>query len=306
MAANRWGVIPDVKNGKDWDIRDHVSLSPLASLARAGIPNRVRYMKNQRQHGACTGFARIRVQRMALQHAGLPDVDLSELHAYWHNRVFSGLSPTSDTGASIRGSIDAGRKVGACQEALWDYANADGYLNIKPESYADADAADHQIVDAFTIPNNIDMICQALSDGFGVMLGASVFYNAFEMAFVNTGRVVMPQYNDQLVGAHAFCLDGWDFDYSSGEFDWANSWGELGPFAGFGKIPFDYILKYAFDIWAVRVVESPDPKPTPRRVKWIGASINGKGELLRELSDTERLDGIGIRYDDGTPVPVYP
>lgn len=306
MAANRWGVIPDVKNGRDWDIRDHVSLTPMAQVARTGTPNRVQYMKDQRQHGSCTGFMRTRLQRMALQHAGLPDIDLSELHAYYHNRVFSGLSPTSDTGASIRGSIDAGRKKGACREVLWNYANADGYLNVKPEQYADDDAADHQIVDAFTIPNNIDMIIQAINDGFGVGLGASVFYDAFEMAFVNTGRVAMPQQGDKVVGAHAFVLDGWDLDVNSGEFDWANSWGKVGPLGGFGKMPFSYITNYAFDIWAVRVVESPDPKPTPRRIKWIGASINGKDELLRELADNERLDGLGVRYDDLTPVSVWP
>ncbi len=257
MAINRWGLIRDVENGKDWRIEDHVQLTPSAQIATQGRPNRINYMKNQRQHGACTGFMRTRLQRMALQKAGLPDVDLSELHAYWHNRVYSGLSPTTDTGATIRGSLDAGRAKGACREAWWNYDNADGYLNVKPEAYADEDGLDYQILDAFTIPNNPDTIMQALNDGFGVGLGATVFYNAFEMSFVNTGLVVMPQNNDQVVGAHAFVLDGWDVGAT--EFDWANSWGEIGPFAGFGRISFDYVAKYAFDIWAVRANETPAP-----------------------------------------------
>lgn len=260
---NRWGLIRDVDNGKDWRAEDHVQFTPLSQIAPTGRPNRVQYMKNQRQFGARTAFMRTRLQRMALQKAGLPDVDLSELHAYYWNRVYSGLSPTTDSGAGIRGSIDAGRIKGACREAWWNYANAEGYLNVKPEQYADDDALEHQILESYSLPNNPDAIMQALNDGFGVGLGATVFQNAFEMSFVNTGHVVMPQNNDQVVGAHAFVLDGWDKTVNAGEWDWANSWGEIGPLKGFGRITFDHITKYAFDVWAVKANESPNPQPGP-------------------------------------------
>jgi hypothetical protein len=200
MAINRWGLIRDIDNGQDWRAEEHVQFTPLSQVAPQGRPNRINYMKNQRQHGACTGFMRTRLQRMALQKAGLADVDLSELHAYWWNRVYSGLNPNLDTGASIRGSLDAGRAKGACREAWWTYANADGYLNVKPEAYADEDALNYQILESYTLPNNPDAIMQALNDGFGVQ--------------------------------------------------------------GFGRITFDYITKYAFDIWAVRANESPVPTPS--------------------------------------------
>lgn len=277
MAINRWGLIRDIDNGKDLRAEDHVQFTPLSQVAPQGRPNRVNYMKNQRQHGACTGFMRTRLQRMALQKAGLADVDLSELHAYYWNRVYSGLSPSVDSGASIRGSLDAGRNKGACREAWWNYDNADGYLNVKPEPYADEDALNYQILESYTLPNNPDAIMQALNDGFGVGLGATVFENAFEMSFVNTGKIIMPQANDKVVGAHAFVLDGWDTPVA--EWDMANSWGLLGPMQGFGRITFDYIQKFAFDIWAVKANETVAPV-----VAGALASINAAGGRTQVLN----------------------
>lgn len=255
MAANRWGLIPDVPNGKDWDIRDHVQMA-------VGIPaigtNRINYMKDQRQHGACTGFAIERIVRMALQHSQFPDVDLSPLFAYYNNRLKSGLPVTQDTGATIRASIDAARDFGICRESWWTYANADGYLFVKPENYAYSDALDHQVLEAYSVPNNLDLIRQALASGFGVTYGTTVHYNSFEYAA--NGDVTMPQINDSVAGAHNIVLDGWDDTKS--RFSFGNSWSDKWGNKGFGTIPYDHVVKFGFDFWVVKMVESPSPQPT--------------------------------------------
>lgn len=302
MAINRWGLIPDVRSERDYDIRDHVQLGQ--AVASSG-GRRLWYKKYQRQHGACTGFGTERTIRIALAAAGLPDVDLSPLFAYYNNRIESGLSPTIDSGATIRGSMDAARKYGLCREELWTYANADGYLNVKPEPYAYADALEHQVLEAFTVPNNIDMIRQAIAQGFGVTYGTTVHRVAFEQAV--RGTVQMPQNGDVIDGAHNIVLDTWDD--STARFGFPNYWERWGDDGnggdGFGTVPYEHVSRFGFDLWAVRVVESPDPKPRPKRVQYIGASINGRDELLRELGPDERLDGIGIRFDDQTPMEVY-
>ncbi len=282
MAINRWGYIPDTKNGLDWDIRDHVQLA--ASIPASGS-NRLNYMKNQGNHGSCTGFGITRLLRMALVKNGLPDVDLSELFAYWNNRIYSGLSPLVDTGASIRGSVDASRKLGICIESYWDYRHADQYLNIKPEYYAFDEALNHQTLEAYTVPNNPDSIRAALATGFGVSLGATVFYNAFELA--PNGDVRMPNNNDWIPGAHNFVLDGWTD--STGRYSFANSWGMWGN-KGFGTIPYDYISKYAGDLWVVNLVESANPPPSPTKHK-VTATV---GYDLQTLFDGENLQNIRV------------
>lgn len=282
-----YGLIRDIPNGKDWDIRDRVAFAP--TIAAQGRPNRAPYMKNQRQHGACTAFMRNRMFRMALKKAGLPDFDASELYAYYYNRVYSGLSPTVDSGASIRGSIDAGRHKGACREAWWTYANADGYLHVKPEAYADEDAQQHQILEAFTIPNTPDMIRATLAEGFGVGIGVTVFRRAFETAA--RGDVQMPQNDDVVTGAHAIVLDGWNDN--TGRYDWANSWSESWGAGGFGTMPYDYPSRYGFDLWGIRVPESPAPAPTTHEVT---ATV---GFDLRTLFSGENLQNVRV---DGAEV----
>lgn len=266
-AAGPWGLLRDIPNGKDFDIRDHVQLA--AAVPQQGS-NRIAYMKDQRQHGSCTGHAIERVVRMALQHAGLPDIDLSPLFAYYQNRIESGLPPTQDSGASIRASVDAARKYGICRESYWTYKNADGYLFVKPEPYAYTDALDHQVIEAYAVPNNIDMIKHALASGFGVTYGTTVHYNAFMNA--NRGNVQMPQQSDPIPGAHNIVLDGWDD--LPGRFGFGNSWGSFWGESGFGTIPYEHVLKYGFDLWAVRVVESPGP---PAPVKHDAVVTNASG-----------------------------
>jgi hypothetical protein len=254
VIGGPWGLIRDIDNGKDWDIRDHVQLVS----APASGSCRINYMKDQRQHGACTGFGIERVVRMALKTAGLPDIDLSPLFAYYNNRIESGLSPTLDTGATIRGSIDAARKFGLCQEAYWTYKHADGYLHVKPEGYAYEDALQHQVLEAYAVPNSPDMIRAALASGFGVTYGTTVHYNAYQNA--PNGDVQMPQANDWVPGAHNTVIDSWDD--ARARYGFGNSWGMWGA-QGFGTVPYEHVSRYGFDLWAVRVVESPNPKPAP-------------------------------------------
>jgi hypothetical protein len=196
-----------------------------------------------------------RGMRTALKKAGQPDIDLSPLFAYYNNRIMSGLPTTQDTGASIRASIDAARKFGLCRESYWTYANADGYLFVKPEPYAYEDGLNHQVLEAYTVPNTPDMIRQALAAGFGVCYGTTVHQNSFAMQ--SSGTVVMPQRSDPVAGAHALVLDTWDDALARYRFP--NYWENWGDSDACGSVPYEHVSAYGFDLWAVRVVESDAP-----------------------------------------------
>lgn len=282
-AGGPWGLIRDIPNGKDYDIRDYVQLD--TSIAAQGS-SRIAYMKDQRQHGSCTGHGIERVVRMALQHAGLPDVDMSPLFAYYNNRLESGLPVTQDTGASIRASVDAARKYGICREAYWTYKNADGYLFVKPELYAYTDGLDHQVLEAYAVPNSTDMIRQALAAGFGVTYGTTVHYNAFQNS--PGGDVQMPLQGDWIPGAHNIVLDAWDD--AAGRYGFGNSWGAGWGRGGFGTIPYTHVQQYGFDLWAVRVVESPGPPPQPVKHDALITNAAGTPFVVTDVANV-KVDG---------------
>lgn len=281
-AINRWGYIPDVRSDADWRIEDHVQLD--ASIPAKGS-NRLDFIKDQGAHGSCTGFGVTRAMRTALVHAGLPDVDLSELFAYHQNRIESGLSPAVDTGATIRGSMDAARKWGVCVEGYWDYRHADAYLNVKPEAYAYAEALNHQALETYSVPNSPDAIRQALAAGFGVSLGVTVYHNAFENA--PNGDVQMPQAGDWIPGAHNIVLDGWDD--GMGRYGFPNSWSQRWGASGYGTLPYDYVSRFGADIWVCKFVESPvQPGPVVNHIAQVNRD-NG-GSIRTEFATAVTVD----------------
>lgn len=282
---NRWGYIPDVRSEKDWDIRDHIQFAAGAVAPSGDI--RLSYIKNQRQLGSCTGFGQTRVIRMARRLIGLPDVDLSELYAYFFNRLESGLPTNVDTGASIRASMDAARKWGACIQEYWNYKHAEGYVHVKPEAYATEEASKRQVLETYNVPLNIDIIKQTLAAGMGITYGTTVHRNAFE--FAPSGVVQMPQANDTISGAHNIVLDRWDD--SLARFGFPNSWGTQWGNQGYGTVPYEHVMRYGADLWAVKSVERDGDAPIVHNATVINrlGSATGFADVSRVLIDGKEI-----------------
>lgn len=253
-----YGWIPDVKDDNDWKLSDHLSL-PLARTPKGSNRKYAPWHKNQGAIGSCTGFGTTRAMRSALVKAGLSDIDLSELMAYYNGRLGMG-TVASDSGASIRESIKAAVKYGVAAQNLWPYNISVFTQAPSPEAYTDG--LNHIVLDYYTVDNNPDAINAALAAGFVITLGIPV-YKSFEVAPL--GDVPMPIQGEPLMGGHNIVLDEWDD--SVARYGFPNSWGEWGA-GGFGTISYDYITRYAADLWVVRATRgvappTPTPPPTP-------------------------------------------
>lgn len=302
MPANNWGLIPDIRDPRDHKLEEVMQL-PTARVPRGS--NRVlQYIKNQSKWGSCTGFGTTRVIRYAMKKLGFSDVDLSELMAYFNARIAMGTTGI-DSGASIRGSLDAARKYGVCRQDLWDYKNADGYIYVEPNKQAYDNALQYQILEYMAVQNNPDAINAALAAGFAITFGTTVWRNAFENAPL--GVIRMPQSNDTISGAHNVVLDEWDDN--TGMYGGPNSWGMWGA-AGYFTMVYDYVTHFGFDLWAVRLVEGdmPPPQPSQRVVDAVGAHLRSGSvvHLWPTAMTNDDVDGLGVHYRSGETQQVYP
>lgn len=246
--------LPDVR---DWPI------AKLLGDVPASLPSNDTHLRlvappirDQGAIGSCTGFGTYRVARYAHKLAGFADPDLSPLFQYYNERLDMGTID-SDSGASIRQAMITAAKYGLCTEDDWRY-NTANWRN-KPSDAAYANALNNQVLEYYSVGNDITSIKQAINNGFAVTIGISV-YQSFMNAL--NGDVSLPAIpNDKLVGGHNIVLDS--YDDAVGCFGFANSWGTSWGRLGFGTISYVYISQLGFDGWVVKRIEGVVPAPGP-------------------------------------------
>ena len=105
----------------------------------------------------------------------------------------------------------------------------------------------------FIRKNDLDIIKNAICQGFPIVLGFLVFNSFMSNKVTATGIVPMPDPNkEKMLGGHAVLLVS--YDDSKRLFGFMNSWGPNWGNKGFFYLPYDYVLSpdLAFDMWAIR------------------------------------------------------
>jgi len=155
---------------------------------------------------------------------------------------------------------------GAPPSEYWPYEIAN-YDN-EPPAFCYAFASNYQAIHYFRLdpPNMsttglVDNIKRFISAGFPAMFGFTV-YTSLRQADT-TGQIPFPEPDDKVAGGHAVVAVGYDDNMkiqhqnvgakvTKGAFLIRNSWGIVWGDAGYGWLPYEYVLEsQAIDWWSL-------------------------------------------------------
>lgn len=247
---HKWyGWKKDSLDARDYQFDPYkiAALPPQSSLRSMCPP-----IWNQGALGSCTAFAIAGAIGTLENKMKVPYFDPSELFIYYNERLMEG-SVNQDSGAMIRDGIKSVAKVGVCANKDWPYKISQFKVKPSPGAYKTALA---NTVDKYEkVAQDQQSLKSALSSGYPVVVGFSV-YESFESASVaKTGKVPLPNIKkEQLLGGHAVTLIG--YDDKLGVWNLRNSWGTSWGDKGYFTVPYGYLTNsnLSGDFWVIKVL----------------------------------------------------
>jgi len=271
--ANRvkWkGWRPDLPSSKDWRFS-------LSKDAAAAIPDEYPAPRelhapvfDQGDLGSCVGVS----TSFAVHYLVKTDPDLrsassySAMFAYYQARIRDGIKwKDVDAGAYIRDSMDALRDVGIPVESRWPYRQKQFARTPSPSAITAAKRwklGAHWRCDGQG-SDFLDNVLRAISSGYAVVGGFTVFSSLSTQEVDRTGVIPMPTKKDDVDGGHAVFFCGYSKSRRLLEFQ--NSWGLNWGDHGYGYLPFAYLEdgNLADDFWAMER-ESPETQSWKQRI----------------------------------------
>jgi C1A family cysteine protease len=244
-------------------LRDNKSI--MAKGAKAKLPARVdnrpycSKIEDQGNLGSCTANAVVGMMEYMMRRASNEHVDGSRLYVYKVTRKLLGW--TGDTGAYLRSTIKTIAAFGMPPEQYLPYDIA--HYEDEPNAFHYAFAANYKAIKYARLDpsgkdaaNTLENVKSALAGGYGVVFGFSVY-----SSISNAADIPYPKKGDKLDGGHAVMAVGYDDTHKVGgktvpslliRNSWGLGWGE----AGYGYLPYDYVLNgLAEDFWTAFKLE---------------------------------------------------
>jgi C1A family cysteine protease len=197
--------------------------------------------------GSCTANAIVSGLREYLEIAtGSNLVLLSRLFLYYQERLIEG-TVHEDSGATLRDGMKVLNTIGVCPEEDEPY-DIDRYT--EPPSDKDIQDATNYKISSYQRIINLNALKAALAEGLPVVFGFSV-YQSFESDTVaQTGKIPMPENDEQLLGGHAVLAVGYDdTDDQNSYLIIRNSWGKDWGDNGYCYMPYPVFNKLVLDMW---------------------------------------------------------
>jgi C1A family cysteine protease len=236
-----------------------------ASLpAKADLRTWFSPVENQGQLGSCTANAGAGLLEYFERRAYGKHVDASRLFLYKVTRDL--MKVTGDTGAYLRKTMQALATFGAPPEEYWPYVIS--RFDVEPSAFCYAFAGDYRALQYYrldpagTTPEQLlDTVRANAASGLPSCFGFTV-YSSIQQADA-AGKIPFPAPKEKVVGGHAVDVAGYDDALqiantspggtsTEGAFMIRNSWGTGWGQAGYGWLPYEYVLKgLATDFWSL-------------------------------------------------------
>lgn len=242
-AKHTFGWLPDLPDARDYIFKTArvVSLPSSVDLRRGCSA-----IEDQGNLGSCTSQAVVGALEYLELKDGVTFFDLSRLFVYYNTRVLE-RTVKYDSGASLRNTVKAIAKQGACTEVIYPYIEKK--YKLKPGQECYTDGLKRRVLEYSRLLTLQDMKV-SLVEGFPFVCGISL-YESFESEKVaETGIVNMPTRRESMIGGHAVGCVG--YNEKKQIFIMRNSWGNLWGDHGYFYLPYKYLTSLGDDFWQIK------------------------------------------------------
>lgn len=210
-------------------------------------------IEDQSVTNSCVGNATSSVFRFMRCKLGLPDIKPSRLFTYYFARARQGWQ-NEDEGCMPRDAMQSLISNGTVDEAVWPFITDPAVVNQRPPQTVLAQAKHNHIVEhkyVRMLPDHeLFHLKYSLAQELPFVLGIPCFSSFFDVG--SNGIVPMPKKGETLEGFHLMYALGYD-DHEQ-YFITPNSWGEEDGDHGVRYLPYEFMKRYADDLWRMELV----------------------------------------------------